>query len=252
MKNLMKLLVASFCVLVILPFFNHIAIILKYPHRTGKARNRLEKVSKYLEKHGIVDYDLEYYDYNDCFSLCILDTEIWDLDWSTNIPLAVLDIDFTHVRDLTPLSCQSNTLTRLSANVTLITDLSPLASCINLEELHISDTMIDSMASIANLSLQDLDIRGTGIDDLTLINTNRLKHVRFSIDRYLSWEGMSRIRNNKEISVGPLTDRDESWQMFDKYYSNPTSKAGKEIQSIWECNNRAKYFPSSKFYRLKK
>ena len=215
---------------------------LKYPYRTEKARRRLAEVSQYLRENNIKRFDLGYYDTDDSFHLAVFDIDICDLEWTRKIPLSELKIDYTHVKDLSPLACQAQYLLRLSANVTWIRDLSPLAGCTNLEELSISDTLVDSLAPISNIPLYNLEIRGTGVDDLTCVNTNNLIWLRFSLDRHVEWKGVSRIRSNPKIGVGAWVSSEYSWERFDEFYANPTNDEAKAIQSLWEINGRAKYF----------
>ena len=242
MKKLLVVLMIVVGVLALPGVYRYVDLRVRYPYRTARARQRLGEIRQYLMDNNIKDFKLGYYDYDDSFHLAVFDIDIQDLEWTRKIPLSELKIDYTHVKDLSPLACQAQYLLRLSANVTWIRDLSPLAGCTNLEELSISDTLVDSLAPISGIPLYRLDIRGTGVDDLTCLNTNNLMDLDFSLDRHVVWKGLSRIRMNPKTRVGPWLRPEYSWERFDEFYANPTNESAKAIQSSWEIYGRAKYF----------
>ncbi len=226
-------------------FYRH----LKYPYRTSEAIRRLEDVEHFLKMRDIKNFRLSYYDFDGTFSLYVFDRDVRDLNLISDIPLSELRIDYTHISDLAPLEKQAKSLLRLSANVTWIQDLSPLRYCTNLQSLSISDTFVDTLAPISNVPLYELDIRGTSIDDLNPLNTNRLRSIRFSLDRHLDGKGVSRIRSNPNINIGPRVPAKCSWTWFDEFYSAPTNNRANEIRASWEIHSRAKYFDSFSGYR---
>jgi hypothetical protein len=97
--------------------------------------------------------------------LSFFDVAIVDLKLLKAPDLVLLVVDGGMVTDLTPLASSSQ-LEELSLDDNPVQDLTPLGSLTNLRSLSIARTQVKSLEALAGLSLQQLDIRGSAVTSL--------------------------------------------------------------------------------------
>jgi hypothetical protein len=96
------------------------------------------------------------------------------------MPLEWLEMSYTAVTDLTPIS--GTPITRLELARCSISDLQPLAG-MRIYELDISDTEVFDIRPITNSPVSKLHCRGAPIADFTPVQALPIKAIEFSPER---------------------------------------------------------------------
>ena len=138
-----------------------------------------------------------------------LPNELFELTWLENL---ILDnkISENHgsKNNIEHLSSQFSKLTHLKkleasgeyANINKISDLSPLAALVNLQEINISYTQVHDLGALkALVNLQEINVSYTQVRDLgalaTLINLREINISNTQVSDLSPLEGLSNLRN---------------------------------------------------------
>lgn len=156
------------------------------------------------------------------FELDLRGTTTTNLHMLEGMPLEILLLSGTSVRELTPLR-EMRYLRKLDIAGTAVADLSPLED-LQIDELRISQTEVSDLHPIRNMPLLVLSMVHTKVSDLTPIQAMPLEEIYFSADASLAEQSIHILREKTSLRCINYYGRvNEFWADYDagKFRNRP-------------------------------
>lgn len=159
------------------------------------------------------------------------DTTVRDLSPLKDLPLTLLELNFSHVSDLKPIVGMP--IEKLNLQGTPVSDISPIES-LPLNTLWLNRTRVTDLSPLSGMKLESLDLTGTNVDNLSpLSEMTSLKRLNLS-------------RCSKITDLTPL----KGLQLERLTFNPETIREGLDvIRSMTSLRTLHVRFPNGKTYR---
>ena len=125
-------------------------------------------------------------------SLDIAGTVLNNIEFTKNMPLRRLNISYTDVSDVTPLSGMRK-LVELNLSYTRVADISILQG-MNIKRLDVSGTDIVDLSCVRTMPLESLSVRRTKVTDLRFLEGMKLSWL--AVDHNFPSNGLPQFKGD--------------------------------------------------------